>query len=131
VSAWRREALARFPERRRAILEALSLYELLGALEYDLCATYRGERIEPTLAEQVFAFAAWCFDARRNWDLRNAVAVGFYEHVPNTPAGRRDIAERLSFDVLTELQPLFLSMLSPSAYEALMTEIVRVHGQRL
>jgi len=131
MSAWRRIALERFPERRHEIEERQSIYDLLQLLEHDLRAFYRGERNEPNLAERVFDFASWCFAPEQSWDLRNAVAVGFYEHLPNIPEGRRDISARLPFETLTELHPLFVQMLEPEAYIALMAEIKRVHGRSL
>ena len=100
-------------------------------LENDLRAVYRGERSEPDLPDRVFAFAAWCFQAQQNWHLRNAAAVGFYEHLPNVEAGRRDLAERLSKEALTELRPLFFQILPQPIYEAMSLEIERVHGERL
>lgn len=131
MSAWRREALLRFPERKRFIETADSIYSLLTSLQADLRATYAGTRVEPDLADRVFAFAAWCSEDTRHWDLQNAVAVGFYEHIPDIPEGRRDLARHLPFAQLCDLHDLFYQMLEPAAYHALLREIQAVHGQRL
>lgn len=59
------------------------------------------------------------------------MAVGFYEHLPNVPQGRADLARRLSFDTLLDLRDLFFKMNTPEAYEALQDEVAKVHGRRL
>ena len=131
LSAWRREALNRFPERLAEIKHAVSLFDVLSLLEQDLRATYRGDRSEPDLADRVFEFAAWGFDKRRAKSVQNAVAVGFYEHLPDSPPGRADLARRLSFETLWDLEGLFRKMNTKQSYDELQREIVRVHGRPL
>jgi hypothetical protein len=130
MSAWRRTALGFFPERRDLIQNATSIYDLLGDLEGDLRATYAGTRTEDEFVDRVFAFADACYSPDQHETVNNAVAVAFYEHLPNCPEGRRDMAERLSFKRLSEMEPLFRQMLGPSDYAAFVAEIERVHGQR-
>jgi hypothetical protein len=123
--------LERFPERSREIEAARSIHDLLHQLEYDLQSVYSGRRAEPDLPPRVFDYAAWCFAPEQSWDLRNAAAVSFYEHVPSTEGGRRDMAERLPFGVVVELNALLQHMLPDGAYKALRAEIGRVHGRDL
>lgn len=82
MSAWRRVALERFPERAGEMETASSVYDLLGELEVDLRAVYAGTRDEPDLPERAFAYTAWCHAPWQDPALRNAVAVGFYEPCP-------------------------------------------------
>jgi hypothetical protein len=131
VSAWRREVLKRFPERREELRHRQSLFDVLTLLEHDLRAVYAGQRHEPDLADRVFDFAEWCFAPARSKSIRNAVAVGFYEHLPNDSQGRADLAKRLPFDNLVDLRDLFFKMNTVESFEALQTAIASVHGRRL
>lgn len=44
MSAWRREVLNRFPERREELRHCQSLFDVLTLFEHDLRATYSGQR---------------------------------------------------------------------------------------
>lgn len=131
MSAWRREALNRFPDRREDLRHCRSLYDVLTLLEHDLRAVYSGQRQEPDLADRIFAFAEWCFASPRARSIQNAVAVGFYEHLPNVSQGRTDLANRLPFETLLDLRDLFFKMNTSESYEALQEAIAKVHGRRL
>jgi hypothetical protein len=125
VSGWRRKALDLFPERRRSVEAALSVYDLFGNLAYDLKYAYTSASPDQGFIDRVYQFAAWCFEPRQNWELRNAVAVGFYEHLPAVASVRRDFATRLSPDAFKELEPLFRQMLEEADYDAFVREVAR------
>jgi hypothetical protein len=125
VSGWRRKALELFPERRRSVEAALSVYELFGDLTYDLKYAYISTSPNRGFIDRVYHFAAWCFEAGQNQELRNAVAVGFYEHLPALASVRRDFATRLSPDAFKELEPLFRQMLEQADYDAFVSEVAR------
>ena len=131
MSAWRREVLNRFPERREELRHCQSLFDVLTLLEHDLRAVYAGQRHEPDLADRVFDFAEWCFAPARSKSIQNAVAVGFYEHLPNDSEGCAALARRLPFDTLVGLRDLFFRMNTPESFEALQAAIANVHGRRL
>jgi hypothetical protein len=131
MSAWRREVLKRFPEREPELRHCLSIFDALSQLERDLRAVYAGQRSEPGLADRLFEFAAWCYAPKRAQSVRNAVAVGFYEHLPNHPRGRADLATRLPFETLVDLSQLFFRMNTPESFAALQAEVANVHGRRL
>ena len=131
MSAWRREVLKRFPERGAELRHCQSLFDALTLLEHDLRAVYEGRRSEPSIADRVFWFAEWCYAPERARSVRNAVAVGFYEHLPNDPRGRADLAKRLSFETLVDLSQLFFRMNTAESFDALQVEVASTHGRRL
>jgi hypothetical protein len=113
-----------FPESRAGFERARSVYEVLADLGYALHQGYRSGAPDSGLVDRVFRYAAWCWDPRQDWALRNAVAVGFYEHVPAYgPEARRDLIARLSAGDIEQLQPLFRQMLDSETYAALQAEI--------
>jgi hypothetical protein len=103
VAAWRRRALALFPELRGELNPAR--WRRYGynyyLLFFDLFAMFRealNVSDEQTL-RRIFDFAEWCFcQGRRAPDLNNAVCVCFYEHV-------FDVAHRDWADVACWLSP--------------------------
>ena len=131
MSAWRREVLDRFPERREDLRHCRSLFDVLTLLEHDLRAVYRGQRDEPNLSDRIFAFADWCYAPKRARSVRNAVAVGFYEHLPDDATGRSDLATRLPFEALLDLSQLFYKMNTAESFLALQDAVFQVHGRRL
>lgn len=126
MAAWRRRALAAFPELRGELNPAhgrgpygYNYYSLL----FDLFALFRralSADDEATLS-RVFEFAEWCFrQGRRAPDLCNAVCVVFYEHVFDV--ARRDwpdVAARLSPDVVKACRPLWECRLTGDGVEKL------------
>jgi hypothetical protein len=104
VAAWRRRALALFPELRGEINPAsrwrINRYNYY-LLFFDLFAMFR-EALDTTdeqTLRKIFDFAQWCFcQNRRAPDLNNAVCVCFYEHV-------FDVAHRDWADVARWLSP--------------------------
>ncbi len=104
MAAWRRRALALFPELRGEINPArgsrFNRYNYY-LLFFDLFAMFRealDASDERTLG-RILDFAQWCFcQHRRAPDLNNAVCVAFYEHV-------FDVAHRDWPDVARWLSP--------------------------
>jgi hypothetical protein len=110
VSAWRRRAIALFPERKDEIERSLNLALLLSALTSDLDAVFLGRRSEPTLEPRVFEFAAWCL-AHPGAD--RTVDVAFYEHLPSSAAGRDAVVRNVPPEQYRRLLPLWKQVLEP------------------
>jgi hypothetical protein len=130
LSEWRRRAMQMIPYRAKTAEQATSLHALWFELLSDLQAAYRdstalGERIE-----LIWAFAAWCFDPKRNKSIRGAVAVSFYEHLAQFGPARRDLPQRLTRAQFEELLPAFGTVLEDTEYDAFVSEMLRAYGAR-
>ena len=82
MSAWRRKALALFPEHRADITrtDALALNELFLHLCMDAERAPAAELTEPDAAaalKRIHGFAEWCM--HQGGELWNKAAIGFYE----------------------------------------------------
>lgn len=104
MSAWRRQALEQLPECRRiaeAAKNPMALWiELLSACQ----DAYT--RQDEDLIRRFYEFARWCWKSPSD-DVRTAVACAFYEHLPTTPAMRRDMPRRFGRSAFTELRDVF------------------------
>jgi hypothetical protein len=104
MSAWRQEALEALPECRRVIDSAwnpMSLWiELLGMCE----EAYKKQNED--LIGRIYKFANSCWHSP-NDDFVNAVACAFYEHLPTSPALRRDMPRRFGRADFRELRDVF------------------------
>jgi hypothetical protein len=130
VSEWRRRAMQMIPYRAKTAEQATSLHALWFELLSDFQAAYRdradlGDRIEP-----IWAFAAWCLDAKRNKTVRNAVAVSFYEHLAHFGPARRELPQRLTRARFEELLPAFGTVLEDTEYDAFVSEMLRAYGAK-
>lgn len=114
MAAWRRKALALFPELRSDLNPVrLSRYCRYNyyMLFFDLLPMFREamEACDETALRKIIDFTEWCFrQDRRAPDLDNAAGVAFYEHVFDV--ARRDwpdVARWLSPDVVHECWPLW------------------------
>jgi hypothetical protein len=111
MSAWRREALRQLPECRQIAETAenpMALWvELLSACQEAYA------RQDEDLIRRFYELAHWCWKSQSE-DVRTAVACAFYEHLPRTPAMRRDMPSRFGRAALSELRDLFAYHLSPA-----------------
>src|SRR5689334_3068853 len=86
MSAWRRKALALFPEHRADITHPVStpLHELFFLLYLDAERAHAAELTDPSaplVLRRIHGFAEWCLHhGGKLWD--NA-AIGFYENLFN------------------------------------------------
>ena len=129
MSAWRRRAVALFPERRAEVERTPSIYQMWFALLMDLQHAYRAIPIEQDLIERIYSYAAWCFAPKQNPELRGAVAVSFYEHLADFGPARRDLPRRLTREQFTELVPAFRTVLEPREFEAFEREFFAARAQ--
>ncbi len=124
VSAWRRKAIALFPERKDEIERTLNLTLLLNALGGDLDAVFHGHRDEPTLEQRAFNFARWCL---AHPGAARIVDVAFFEHLPATSSGRDAVVRHVPPEEYRRLLPLWQQVLEPDAVAAL----ERAYSRRL
>jgi hypothetical protein len=112
VSAWRRRAIDAFPELRRELNDKHEIYSVY-ALWFELLprAAEVHRRGDEDFLRRVYGFAEWC--DRQTGDLRNAVAVSFYEHLFDEPWMRPLVVPWLTPRVIGELRPLWEEMLAP------------------
>ena len=87
MSAWRRKALALFPEHRAEITrsDGSALYELFFQLVRDAARAHAAEPTEPDAAlslKRIHGFAEWCM--HEGGELWRHAAVGFYEDLFHT-----------------------------------------------
>ncbi len=83
MSAWRRKAIALFPEHQREFEQAdYGLFELFLTLMHDLRSAHAAEIDDPSAdatLQRIYGFAEWCL--RQGGDLWNRAAIGFFEDV--------------------------------------------------
>jgi hypothetical protein len=130
LSEWRRHAMRMIPYRAKTAEQATSLHALWFELLSDFQAAYRdhtafGDRIEP-----IWAFAAWCFDQKRNKTVRSAVAVSFYEHLAHFGPAPRELPQHLTKAKFEELLPAFGTVLEDTEYDAFVSEMLRAYGAK-
>ena len=119
MSAWRRKAIALFPEHRAAwAVPDVPLREVFFRLELDAPAHHRRWAADPADAEaadflaRLYGFAEWCLGEPALW---NEAAVGFLENITGV----------VPFDAL-------VPWLSPAMREAVtQTWALGVSGERL
>jgi hypothetical protein len=128
MSAWRRQAMKALPERAHSIEHARSIYDLWFELLSDLQAAYRVPQPPSDFINRVWAFAAWCFEPQQNPELRNAVAVSFYEHLAHLGPARRELASRLTREQFEELLPAFKTVLTAEEYAVFVPEMLLGYG---
>ncbi|AIQ50690.1 DUF7674 family protein [Paenibacillus sp. FSL R7-0331] len=80
--------------------------------------------------DKIYGYVEWCFNQRKRcFDLCNAAAVGFYEHLVEEEITRHAIPYRVKLEIFEQVQPLFEWMLEREAekYEELVLEYNRVN----
>jgi hypothetical protein len=115
MAAWRREALAAFPELRTELNDAdqmFSVYWFWITLLRPLVDETHGAGDEGFL-QRAYAYAEWCH--RASPELQNAVVVCFYEHLVDGRGERwwARVIPRLSNSVLADVPPEWEERLTP------------------
>lgn len=121
--------MATFPERHAILSRATSIHDLWFTLLQDLQHSYAPVEDSGTLRDKIWEFASWCFDKRRHSEIRNAVAVSFYEHLPHHGPARRELPSRLTRPAFIELLPAFRTTLTPDEYSTFVTEFLTALGE--
>jgi hypothetical protein len=129
MSAWRRKALELFYDSRRWFTaKDDTIYTLLVELRIKVVDAHR---INDTAElDKIYGYIEWCFSQRkRSFDLYNAAAVGFYEHLVDDEITMQAIPYRVNPEIFRQVQPLFEWMLQrkESQYKELVLEYNRVN----
>jgi hypothetical protein len=119
--------MAAFPERHAILSRATSLHDLWFTLLQDLQHSYSDTQAS-SLRDRIWEFAAWCFDSTRHAEVRNAVAVSFYEHIPHHRPARAELPHRLTREAFIELLPAFRTTLTAPELEEFVTEFLTAKG---
>jgi hypothetical protein len=112
MAAWRRKALEAFPELRRELSDAQEIYSAY-ALWFELLPLVRDAHREENadLLRRIYGFAEWCY--RAGPELRNAVAVSFYEHLLDERWMRPLVSPWLTAEIVRDIRPLWEARLVP------------------
>lgn len=120
MSAWRRTALQTLPELRAAIDQAATPM----ALWFELLAEFKAafHRDDEQQLARILAFARWCW-ASNSHPVSNAVACGFYEHLPEHDAMRAAIPRLFRQQEFDQIR----SALAIHVGEAALDEVARAY----
>lgn len=121
MSLWRRRASEMLPARQTPIAGADNPYALWIELRDALNNLYQREPLDDGQISRIYDYAKWCLWQPCNDDLRTAVVVCFYEHLPTDGLIRADVARWLSVKEFAALRAVFgyhLSADEVAAFEA-------------
>jgi hypothetical protein len=123
MSAWRREALQRFPEFRNQIERAETPYLLWFDLTAAFHLAYDAPRNDD-LIRRVYEYAKWCAEQPRSRtaenDLATCVTVTFFEHIPTKPAAAADLPKWFSKTEFVAMQKTFSYLIGETGYRELL-----------
>ena len=132
MSRWRSAAIERLPEFRQVIAEADNVMSLWLELRLAFEEAYRDPRNDDLIA-RIYSYADWCRSAPRNSDASRdpltAVAVAFYEHIPETKAAREDMPRWFEYDEIANCRTVFAYQIGDEAFEELLT-CMKKHEER-
>ena len=114
MAAWRGKALESFPEMRREIEDPEETHSVMD-LWFELLPKCRDAHRPPQdedLLRRIYSYAGWCFD-QPSFEVRNAVAVGFYEHLWDDLTLADQIAPWVNERVARECWALWEDRLKP------------------
>ena len=105
MAAWRRRALALFPELREELVEpGASLYSLGWALGDMVRAAYDTDNV--AMLRRIYGFALWRL-AQRGRTLLNPIGLGFYEHLLDRKCDWPDVLAWLPPGVISMMWPVW------------------------
>lgn len=116
MSEWRRVALEMVPALKPTIEAAANPMALWIELFDALAAAYRQEPPDEDLIGRLYRYAEWSLGAAGG-DVRTAVVVAFYEHLPTNEAVARDLPRWMTTQLFGELEGPFRYFLSDEEYE--------------
>ncbi|WP_054943826.1 DUF7674 family protein [Paenibacillus ihuae] len=129
MSAWRRKALELFYDARRNFTaKDDTIYTLLVELRIRVVEAH--ENNDTAELDKIYWYVEWCFNQqKRSFDLCNAAAVGFYEHLVQEEITRHAIPYRVKPNIFEQVLPLFEWMLQrkEGQYKELVMEYNRVN----
>jgi hypothetical protein len=122
MAAWRRRALAAFPDLRRELnTRDYSLYTLFGDLRVLLWEAHDTQDIE-TL-RHIYGLAEWCLTQRVK-TLWNPAGVSFYEHIFDRRRFWESVIPWLSPEVVYMVQGLWEIQRTPDELQEIRTLLI-------
>ncbi|MBY0011677.1 DUF7674 family protein [Paenibacillus typhae] len=129
MSVWRRKGLELFYDIRHTFTgKEDTIYTLMVQLRSRVEDAHLKKDTDEL--NRIYAYVEWCFHQRKRcFDLCNAAAVGFYEHLIEGEITRLAIPYRVPPDIFEQVQSLFEWMLRREAekYKELVLEYNRVN----
>lgn len=116
MSTWRRKAIETLPDMTREFEHPKTtvyqvLFEMLARVEQ--LNLHTEEELQ-----RIFDYALWCH-TQRNYEIKNAVGVAFYEHLADEPITQEQIINRLPPNVFEDCKGLFELRLSSEEFREL------------
>lgn len=111
MSTWRRKGLELFYDSRHSFNgKDDTIYTLMVQLRSRVEDAHREN--DTAELDKIYGYVEWCFNQqKRCFDLCNAAAVGFYEHLVEEEITRLAIPHRVPPDIFGQVQSLFEWML--------------------
>jgi hypothetical protein len=133
LAAWRQKADEMIPEQGKWARAADTPYLLWTELRTMLEQAYDSPHNE-SLIKRIYEFADWCDHQprgrRADDDLLTAVAVCFYEHLPEHPAARADMPRWFTRQEVLNMKELLCYHNSEEDFEKLLTLFPQTPHQR-
>jgi hypothetical protein len=127
MSAWRKKAIALFPDLRQEFEERnATIYSVFFALLERLRKATDKQEIEEIA--KIYGFAEWCFRQKAT-ALWNAAGVAFYEHLVDHRLTAKQIPHFIKPDMFRDLEPLFESRLGKELGLRLRKEYYAAHPE--
>jgi hypothetical protein len=126
MARWRAAAIERLPEFREVIAKSESIMSLWIELHLAFDQAYLGEKNDDLIA-RIYSYADWCSAAPRNDDAGHdpptAVAVAFYEHIPQSKAAREDMPRWFRYEEVAACQSIFAYHIGQDSYRELLEHL--------
>jgi hypothetical protein len=120
--AWLEEAHRRFGDRKEVFAYVESPYDIWANLRDVFAAAYTYPFNESDI-RSIYEYADWsCRQPRRDSaadDLLTAVAVGFYEHIPEVPAAIKDLPRWFKLDEILTMREILSYHVGATGFEQL------------
>jgi hypothetical protein len=107
---WQSAAIELLPALRETIANAENIMSLWIELQREFEEAYGDPRNDELIA-RIYAYADWCLRAPRaedaDEDRATAVAIAFYEHIPQCKAARDDMPRWFTYDEIAASRSIF------------------------
>jgi hypothetical protein len=104
---WRRKALEAVPELAKQIREEKNPFGVWIEIQMAFEREYELESPNQSLLARIYGYARWCLYQPKDDNLRTAVIVCFYEHLPQNPKVRTSMHKWLSVQDFENLRSAF------------------------
>ena len=131
MTTWRKEAFERLPEMRKQLQQEKGIYCFFGEMMDRLKKAYEEEDYD--LEERIYQYA-FCMlkltggSSAAN-DVPTAIALGFFEHLPESKLTRRNIGRWMSKADIEGMKEIFLYHGTEEQYHE-MLESAEIHKHR-